>query len=156
MLSLHIERPLDTPAGVMVDDVGGTSVTVSWGAVSDAQRYTVTFTQASGDDQQGLCTAGSHEVSVDASSISASIGVGQMLDEDDATMLRAYTTYSITVVAESDERINSGNSQPITHTTVQIGMCWTSSYLIIPYTLLPIYRCCSSSSQCRDYSCELH
>ena len=127
MLSLHIEPPLDAPAGVMVDDVGDTSVTVSWGAVSDAQIYSVTFTQASGGDQRGLCTAGSHKASVDAPSTSASIGVGQMLDGDDATMLRAYTTYSITVVAVSDERINSGNSQPITHTTVQIGTCWTSS-----------------------------
>ena len=38
---------------------------------------------------------------------------------DDATMLKAYTTYSITVVAESDEADSSEESEPITVTTAQ-------------------------------------
>ena len=74
-----------------------------------------------GDDQQGLCAMGSHitHVSVDAHSTSASIDVGQKLAADDTTMLRAYTTYSITVVAESDVTGSSEHSEPITVTTPQ-------------------------------------
>ena len=104
-----------------MDDVDDTSVRVSWGAVSDADRYTVTFRQVSGADQRGLCTVGAHTVSVDAPSTSTSIGVGQMLAEDDTTMLRAYTTYSITVVARTDAGGSSEDSEAITVTTAQIS-----------------------------------
>ena len=83
---------------------------------------TVTFTKTrTTSTQQGLCIPDGHvvSVSVDAPSTSASIGVGQMLAGDDITMLRAYTTYSITVVAESDVRGSSEGSEPITITTAQ-------------------------------------
>ena len=113
-----------TPSGVMVDGVNDTSVRVSWQAVDDADRYNVTFTKTTTNKQQGLCITDIHitRVSVDAPSISAGIGVGQMLAQDDTTMLRAYTTYSITVVAESDVRGSSEDSEPITVTTAQISM----------------------------------
>ena len=113
--------PPAAPSGVMVDGVDDTSVTVSWEAVDDADRYTVTFTKTKGNDQKGLCLPAvhTHTVSVDASSTSASIGVGQMLEGGDTTMLRAYTTYSITVVAESDVTGSSVDSEPITVTTAQ-------------------------------------
>ena len=117
-LSPRTKPPPAAPAGLMVDGVDDTSVTVSWGAVSDADRYTVTFRQASGADQLGLCI-GAHRVSVDATSTSASVGVGQMLAQDDRTMLRAYTTYRITVVAVSNAKGNSENSELINVTTAQ-------------------------------------
>ena len=106
----------------MVDGVDDTSVTMSWQRVDDADRYTVTFTKTrTTSTQQGLCITADHvvSVSVDAPSTSASIGVGQMLAGDDTTMLRAYTTYSITVVAESDVTGSSEDSEPVTVTTAQ-------------------------------------
>ena len=123
-MSPHTEPPPVAPAGLMVDGVDDTSVTVSWGAVSNADRYTVTFRQVMGSGQEGLCTEDTHaaSVSVDAPSTSASIGVGKMLDGDDTTMLSAYTTYSITVVAVSDLTGSSEDSNNIiTVTTAQIS-----------------------------------
>ena len=151
--------PLEAPDGVMYD-VGSTSVTVSWQAVEDADRFTVTFTQTMGNDQRGLCTSASHTASVSvATTTSASIAVGQDVEIGDDDMLRAYTTYSITVVAESDEseRISSEGSVPVTVTTPQTSM-WqkTSGSVTCDYSILSLYRCCSSSSQCHGYSCELH
>ena len=112
---------LPAPSGVMVDVVYDTSVRVSWQTVDGADRYTVTFSKTMGDDQQGLCAMGRHiaHVSVNAHSTSASIDVGQMLAADDTTMLKAYTTYFITVVAESDEAGSSEDSEHITFTTAQ-------------------------------------
>ena len=106
-----------------MDGVDDTSVRVSWGTVDDADRYTVTFTTTQGNSQYGLCIFNIHiaRVSVDATSTSASIGVGQMLAGDDTTMLRAYTTYSITVVAESDVTGSSEDSEPVIVTTAQIS-----------------------------------
>ena len=120
VLSPHTGPPA-APSGVMVDGVDDTSVRVSWGAVDDADRYTVTFTTTTGNRQQGLCITDFHRasVSVDAPSTSASIGVGQMLEILDITMLRAYTTYSITVIAESDVTGSSEDSEPVTVTTNQ-------------------------------------
>ena len=122
-----------TPSGVMVDDVDDTSVSVSWQAVDDADRYTVTFIKKLGNNQQGLCITDIHiaRLSVDAPSTSAGIGVGQMLAHDDTTMLRAYTTYSITVVTESDLRGSSEDSEPVTVITPQ-----TSKYICRELQLL--------------------
>ena len=117
--SRHTGPP--APSGVMVDGVDDTSVRVSWQTVDDADRYTVTFTKTTGNSQQGLCVFDNHRatVSVNAPSTSASIGVRQMLAEYDTTMLRAYTTYFITVVAESDAGGRSERSVEITVTTAQ-------------------------------------
>ena len=102
-----------------VNGEGSTSVTVSWQAVEDADRYTVTFTQTRGNDQLGLCLGASHTANVSVDTTSASNTVGQDVEIGDDDMLRAYTTYSITVVAESDERISSEGSVPVTVTTAQ-------------------------------------
>ena len=102
------------PEGVSVSDVQPHSVRVSWQAVEGAGTYTVTFTQTMGDEQQGLCTD-SHSVSVSTEGSSLSVVVG----EDD--VLRAFTTYSITVVALSDV-CSSNDSQPVTVSTAQTGM----------------------------------
>ena len=118
-MSPHTGPP--APSGVMVDGVDDNSVRVSWQTVDDADRYTVIFSTTQGNSQQGLCIFSIHRalVSVDAPSNSASIGVGQMLELLDTTMLRAYTTYSIAVVAESDVTGSSEDSEPITVTTAQ-------------------------------------
>ena len=104
-----------------MDGVIDTSVRVSWQTVDGADRYNVTFTKTTGNKQQGPCITDIHlaHLSVDAPSTSASIGVGQMLAQHDTTMLRAYTTYSITVVAESDSRGSSEDSEPVTIITPQ-------------------------------------
>ena len=103
------------PEGVSVSEVQPHSVRVSWKAVEGADTYTVTFTQTVGDQQQELCSD-SHSVSVSTEGPSLSVVVG----EDD--MLRAFTTYSITVVAVSDVSGSSEDSQPVTVTTAQTGI----------------------------------
>ena len=96
-----------------MSDVKSTSVRVSWPAVDDADRYTVTLSQTMGDDQLGLCSEASQTVAVNTPCLS--VVVGQT--EDD--MLRAYTTYSITVVAESAVWGRSQLSNPVTLITTQ-------------------------------------
>ena len=92
------------------------SVRVSWQAVEGADTYTVRFTQTMGDEQRGLCSAShSGSVSTEGSSLSVVVGEG---DE----MLRAFTTYSITVTAVSAVLGSSGDSQPVTVTTAQTSM----------------------------------
>ena len=104
---------MQPPSGVVVSDVEPTSVRVSWEAVDDADRYTVTLSKTTGDHQLGLCPGDSHTVSVDTSSLSVVVG------QTDDDMLRPYTTYSITVVAESDVWGTTEHSQPIITTTDQ-------------------------------------
>ena len=65
-----------------------------------------------GDQQQGLCSD-SHSVSVSTEGSSLSVVVG----EDN--MLQAFTTYSITVVAESEVQGRSEDSEPMTVITAQ-------------------------------------
>ena len=107
---------------VMAVNVGTTSVSVSWDAVNDADRYTVTFTHAIGDDQEGTCTDSTHTatVTVDDPSTTANIDIGESVDSA-SDMLRAYSTYFITVVA-SNGGGNSDDSEQISILTSQIGM----------------------------------
>ena len=104
------------PEGVSVSEVQPHSVRVSWQAVEGADTYTVTFTQTMGDEQQGLCVSAAHSVSVSTEGSSLSVVVGE--DE----MLRAFTTYSITVTAVLSDVCSSGDSQPVTVTTAQTSM----------------------------------
>ena len=80
------------------------SVTVSWGAVEDTDRYTVTLSQVQGTDQQGLCPNDYHTASliVEAPSTTVSIAVGEVVEYTVIDMLRAFTTYEVTVEAVSD------------------------------------------------------
>ena len=109
--------PLEAPDGETVSGRESTSVLVSWQAVENADRYTVTLTSTEGADQLGLCSSFYHTVSVDTTSLS--VVVGQQ------NMLRAYTTYSITVIAESDvwPSGSSSDSEPVMATTTQTGIC---------------------------------
>ena len=110
---------LEAPDGVTVSARGCTSIQVSWQAVENADRYTITLTTTEGADQSGLCPLSSHNVSVNATSLSVILG------QTDDIMLRAYTTYSITVVAESDvwPSGSSNGSEPIMITTTQTSTC---------------------------------
>ena len=91
--------------------VESSSVTVSWGAVDDADRYTVTFSMAQGTNQEGLCPTDSHTatLTVDVPSTTVSIAVGGDVGSTVTDELRAYTTYEVTVEAVSDVR---GTSRP--------------------------------------------
>ena len=113
--------PPGTPMNVMADNVGTTSVSVSWDAVNDADRYTVTFTRATGDEQEGTCPGSTHTatVTVNAPSTTASIDIGESVDSA-SDMLRAYSTYFITMVASNG--VNSDDSEQISILTSQIGM----------------------------------
>ena len=125
---MHPDLPSSVPSGVMAVGVDDTSVRVSWHRVKGADRYNVTFSKTTGNRQQGLCFFDNHiaHVSVNAPNTSASISVGSMLAQHDTTMLRAYTSYHITVVAESDETGSGEESEPVTVTTAQ-----TSKWYII-------------------------
>ena len=102
------------PVGVSVSEVQPHSVRVSWQAVEGADTYTVTFTHTMGDQQLRLCSS-THSGSVSTEGPSLSVVVGE------GDILRAFTTYSITVTALSDV-CNSGDSQPVTVTTAQTSM----------------------------------
>ena len=127
---------------VMAVNVGTTSVSVSWDAVNDADRYTVTFTRATGDEQQGVCTDSQHIVSVtvNAPSTTASIDIGQDVDETVTNMLRAYSTYFITVVAVTYEGGISEDSEQISILTSQIGMRFMF-HVVTPHFIYYLYVC---------------
>ena len=126
-----------------VVDVEPASVRVSWQTVEDADRYTVSFSQVERDEgQQGLCSI-THTPSVTVTTSPASIDVGQDVESTTENMLKAYTTYFITVASISDVLGRGEDSEPSQHTTIQ-----TSKYYGVPSTLfdcLSVYRCCSCS-----------
>ena len=105
--------------------------------MEDADRYTVTFTQVQGTNQQELCPSGSHTASTTVEGVTtASIPVGEDV-ESTGDMLRAYTTYEVTVVAVSDARGTSSPSDPETVTTPQTSK---SDPRIVSYSLC---MCCT-------------
>ena len=110
ILPLSITAP-DSPEGVETT-AQSSSVTVSWLAVNDTDRYIVTFSQVQGADQQGLCPTDFHAANltvIGGSSTTVSIAVGGDVESTVTDMLRAYTTYEVTVKAVSDVQ---GTSQP--------------------------------------------
>ncbi|CAI8008398.1 Fibronectin (Fragments) [Geodia barretti] len=106
----NITLPPGIPKDVKTNFDSSASVAVSWQAVDDADSYTVTFSQMQGADQQGLCPTDSHTatLTVSAPSTTVSIAVGGDVASTVTDMLRAYTTYEVTVEAVSDVR---GTSQ---------------------------------------------
>ena len=88
---------------VITDSDTTSAVRVSWQAVEDADYYTVSFSAAVGDDQEGLCTDDYHSTSLTVNVSTASIAVGEDVDSNETSLLRVYTTYSVTVVAFSSE-----------------------------------------------------
>ena len=135
---------------VMAVNVGTTSVSVSWDAVNDADRYTVTFTRATGDEQQGTCPDSTHiaTVTVNDPSTTASINIGENVAPDVDDMLRAYSTYFITMVASNG--VNSDDSEQISILTSQIGMrlmfhVVTPHFIYYLSVCMYMYRCCRTS-----------
>ena len=110
---------LEAPDRVTVSARGCTSIQVSWQAVENADRYNVTLTTTEGAGQLGLCPSSSHIVSVNTTNLSVTVG------QTDDDMLRAYTTYSVTVVAERDTwpYRSSNGSEIIMTSTTQISTC---------------------------------
>ena len=107
---------------VMAVNVGTMSVSVSWDVVNDADRYTVTFTRATEDEQEGTCPDSTHIATVTVDALSASIDIGESVAPDVDDMLRAYSTYFITVVASNDGGNSDDSEQQISILTSQIGM----------------------------------
>ena len=111
----------------MVAAAEAASVRVSWQAVNTADRYTVTFSQVQGDDQQGLCPTDSHVASLTVSAPLSTVNVlvGVDVESTVTDMLRAYTTYEVVVKAASDDLGISPASETRVVTTPQTGetMC---------------------------------
>ena len=105
-----------------VDGSETTSVRVSWEAVEGADYYTVLFSAAVGDDQEGLCRDEPHSASDTVNDLlNVSIAVEEDVGSNETSSVRAYTTYSVTVVAFSDVWGRTVGSEPITFTTPQRG-----------------------------------
>ena len=69
---------ISDPKGVMAESVlNPLSVRVSWQAVKDADRYTVTFTKVLGSLQEGPCKSYSHTVTLSVDTASVNVSVGQ-------------------------------------------------------------------------------
>ena len=97
-----------------------TSVTVSWESVGDADSYTVTLSQAQGAEQQGLCNIESHSLTLsEIMTISAGVPIGKDVGPSETGVLRAYTTYVVTVKTVSAVRGTSQDSQRRTVFTPQ-------------------------------------
>ena len=103
---------------------GSDTVRVSWQTLENATYYTVSFIAAVGDDQEGLCTDNYHSISLTVNASTASIAVGEDVDSNETSLLRAYTTYSVTVVAFSSVWVMAEGKEMFT--TLQ-----TSSYAIV-------------------------
>ena len=115
-LSLSAPPP-DTPEDVGTT-VAGESVRLSWESVGNADSYSLTLTQAQGAEQEGLCSD-SHTISRSVESTSASISIGIDVGSTETGVLRAYTTYVVTVRAVSGTRGTSRESQRMTVLTPQ-------------------------------------
>ena len=131
---------ISDPKGVMAENVlKPLSVRVSWQAVKYANRYTVTFTKAMESLQEGPCKSYFHTVTLSVDTASVNVSVGQDVGPSN-TMLRAYTTYFITVLAEGDVLGTSDGCDHIILTTPQISMypkvlCKQNLYVIVVYVL---------------------
>ena len=107
------------PTGVGVTNIHPHSVGLSWSAQSGVASYTVQYTQTQGASQLGECKNSTHSGSVSTTSASPSITVQGSGDD----MVRAFTTYSITVTAVSATSFlgSSAPSTAVVVTTTQTG-----------------------------------
>ena len=111
--------PLIPPTGVGVTNIHPHSVGLSWRAQSGVDSYTVKYTQTQGASQLGECKNSTHSGSVSTTNASTSITVQGSGDD----MVRAFTTYSITVTAVSATNFpdSSAPSAAVVVTTTQTG-----------------------------------
>ena len=114
---------LPQPRGVTVDMISESrSVRVSWEAVKDADVYNITFSEVNDTERQQQCMPSIHTAHVSTEALNTSITVGQDVGQNVTSMLRAYTTYSITVAAESEVLGTSDDSDPVFIITPQMSM----------------------------------
>ena len=104
------------------------TVSVSWLEVPGAERYEVRFSLIRGDQQVGICTQSFHDprfrigaISGQGGRVAGTIPVGDNVKTNLQDMLRAFSTYSVEVEAESDDLGTSHDSEIILYTTPQIG-----------------------------------
>ena len=103
------------------------SVRVSWQGVEDADIYNITFTKVKGNNQRGLCKSASHTVTLSVNTTNTStVARTEVGTDGESKMLRAYTTYTITVEAESDVFNISYSSDPVTFVTPQTSITYNS------------------------------
>ena len=79
---IHTLSTPGSPEGVLVGVSETGSVRVSWEEVENADYYTVSFSQAVGDDQEGLCRDDSHSAGVTVHDPTASIAVREDVGSD--------------------------------------------------------------------------
>ena len=114
---------LTQPSGVTPEVISESlSVRVSWEAVKYADMYNVSFSEVNDTARQQQCMPSNHKAHVSTDALNTSITVGQDVEQDVTTMLRAYTNYSVTVAAESHLLGTSDNSDPVFFTTPQMSM----------------------------------
>ena len=103
--SLSVSRP-DPPTGLAVSDIQPHSIRVSWDDQPDADSYIVQYNSLNfvGGIQLGVCSNETHSGSINTAGSTTSIIVGEGRNR-----LRAFTTYSFTVVAVND---TLGRSRP--------------------------------------------
>ena len=115
--------------------------------MEDADRYIVTFTKAKGYNQDGLCKRASYTVTLSVNTTNTSMAIGKEVGTDDkGTMLRAFTTYFITVAAESDILGGSDGSDTIKLTTPYTSKIATKS--TIGNIAFVFCRSCETSTPC--------
>ena len=132
MYSVHIRATQSpaTPTDVVVNKRRTTSVRVSWQGVLNADRYNVTLSKTLFYPyQRGACYQGSHIVSVVTSRLQTdedivTSGLSVVVGRTDEDMLRPFTTYSVTVVAENNTSGSSEPSDPVTFTTLRTSEFW--------------------------------
>ena len=105
------------------------SVRVSWKAVENADYYTVLFSQAVGDDQEGLCRDDSHSAHVTVHDPTASIAVVENVASNETHILKAYTTYSVNVVAFSDVWGRTVGSEAVNAVYTTIVVLFSNHFL---------------------------
>ena len=90
---------------------------MSWNAQSGVDSYTVQYIQTQGASKLGECKNSTLSGSVNTTDASTSITVQGSGDD----MVRAFTTYSITVTAVTVNRGSSAPSTAVIVTTAQTG-----------------------------------
>ena len=120
--------PPDPPSNVRVTNIQPHSVDLMWDTQSGVASYTVQYTKTQGHSQHGECKSETHSGSVSTTDASTNITV-QGSGND---MLRAFTTYSITVTAASVTSLlgSSAPSTAVVVTTAQTGIYWYVVYVV--------------------------
>ena len=108
------------PTGFRVTNIQPHSVDLSWDVQFGVERYIIHYSQVQGPSQMGACN-GTHSGSFSTINDSTRITVRGSGDD----MLRAFTTYSITVTAVRVTIGSSAPSVPVHVTTAQTGIIHT-------------------------------